>query len=477
MFRQLTIRLSNLYLDLVNPRYEEQKSQNEALNTIASEQKDKLLVLLRDIIDHGLNPSDLPIVMPDAQRSNGYIVLEGNRRIAALKLLRNPEILTNPSLKKRYVKLSESFKSKVSTNISCLVVESREEANLWIERKHEGEMNGAGTVRWDNLQKDRFLANKTGKTSKAVQLIDFMKVAASDDSLFLERLQKTSATNLDRFLSTPEVRSELGLEFDKGEYSSRYPAAEILKGLKAVIRILSDKDFTVSAIYHKEDRLRLLHTISVTEFPDKQARLATPWSLKAYQKGNNQTAGNPQQETSETQAAQLSTNNVSLPEVVNAPMRPTTRNLFFPEELTLTIHNERCNRIFGELKQMSHNSLPNACAVMMRVFIELSVDCYMETFSLLKDGVLSAAKDSRDLKQKANVVILHMTQTKRLDDAKAKGIRTAVNKDQSIFSIDTMNAYVHNGDFNPIPETLMLSWDNIEPFVIALWKAINDRNQ
>ena len=113
---------------------------------------------------------------------------------------------------------------------------------------------------------------------------------------------------------------------------------------------------------------------------------------------------------------------------------------------------------------------------MLRVFTELSVDSYLEVFHLLKNGALSAAKDSRDLRQKTNEVIHHLKQTKQLDDAKAKGIKSELNKDHSIFSIDTMNAYVHNGDFNPIPETLMLSWDNIQPFIIALWKAINQHN-
>ena len=71
MSRRLTLSLSNLYLDLQNPRYEEQQSQNEALNTIAGEQKGKLIVLLKDILENGLNPSDIPIVMPDPTRGSG----------------------------------------------------------------------------------------------------------------------------------------------------------------------------------------------------------------------------------------------------------------------------------------------------------------------------------------------------------------------------------------------------------------------
>lgn len=196
MSRKLTLKLSNLYLDLQNPRYEEQKSQNDALNTIACEQKGKLLVLLKDILENGLNPSDIPIVMPDPTRGNGYVVLEGNRRIAALKLFGKPSILTNASMRQKYNKLHDDFKSKAIKNIECLIVNSREEANLWIERKHEGEMNGAGTVRWDNVQKSRFLANKTGKDSRAVQLIDFMKAATEGDNEFAEELQQVSATFL-----------------------------------------------------------------------------------------------------------------------------------------------------------------------------------------------------------------------------------------------------------------------------------------
>lgn len=111
----------------------------------------------------------------------------------------------------------------------------------------------------------------------------------------------------------------------------------------------------------------------------------------------------------------------------------------------------------------------------MRVFLELSVDKYMEAFNLLKNDALTGARDPRNLKQKTNEVIHHMNQTKRADDAICKGMKTVVNKDNSSFSIDTMNAFVHNGDFNPIPENLMLSWDNVQPFVIALWKAISEK--
>ena len=473
MSRKLTLKLSNLYLDLQNPRYEEQRSQNEALNTIASEQKEKLLVLLRDIIARGLNLSDIPIVMPDKEKVNGYIVLEGNRRIAALKLFKKPSILTSNSLRQKYANLHEKHKDFALKSIECLVVDTREEANIWIERKHEGEMNGAGTVKWNSEQSARFRASKTGKDTRAVQLIDFMKAATEGDAKFTEQLRKVKATNLERLISTPEVCSDLGLLYNHGEFTSKYECEEVLKGLKAIVKRLSQDDFNVSQIYHKDDRLSFMGSIPPEELPDTSRRATDTWLLKDYrsQSGVQGKSGVKEDDTA-TGAADDNTAGT------DNDLRPTKRWHFVPDGLKLTIPNERSNRILSELKQLSHVAMPNACAVMMRVFLELSVDCYLEEFHLLKNGAVSASKDPRDLKQKTNEVINQMIQQKiYLDQAKAKGIRTEINNDKSVFSIDTLNAYVHNLTFNPIPETLMLSWDNIEPFIVAVWKAINDNRK
>lgn len=470
MSRKLNIKLSNLYLDLHNPRYEEQRSQNEALNTIAEEQKEKLLVLLRDIVARGLNLSDIPIVMPDKEKVNGYIVLEGNRRIAALKLFKKPSILTSNSLRQKYAKLHEKHKDFALKSIECLVVDTREEANIWIERKHEGEMNGAGTVKWNSEQSARFRASKTGKDTRAVQLIDFMKAATEGDAEFAEQLRKVKATNLERLISTPEVCSDLGLLYNHGEFTSKYECEEVLKGLKAIVKRLSQDDFNVSQIYHKDDRLSFMGSIPPEELPDTSRRATDTWLLKDY-RSQSGVQGKSGVKEDDTATGAVDDNTAG----TDNDQRPTRRWHFVPDGLKLAIPNERSNRILSELKQLSHVAMPNACAVMMRVFLELSVDCYLEEFHLLKNGAVSASKDPRDLKQKTNEVINQMIQQKiYLDQAKAKGIRTEINNDKSVFSIDTLNAYVHNLTFNPIPETLMLSWDNIEPFIVAVWKAIND---
>lgn len=472
MSRKLTLKLSNLYLDLKNPRYEEQRSQNEALNTIASDQKEKLLFLLRDIIKNGLNPSDIPIVMPDKDRVNGYIVLEGNRRIAALKLFKKPAILKSTVMRQKYSKLNEKHKDDIVKSIECLVVDTRDAANLWIERKHEGEMNGAGTVKWNSEQSSRFRANNNGKDTRVLQLIDFMKAAMADDYEFAEQLSNTKVTNLERLLSTPAVCTELGLDYDHGEYSSTYEWSEVMKGLRAVVRRLSDNHFSVNDIYHKKDRVDFIKAIPREELPDKTRTVTVPWKLKDFNAENKPAQVDNAEGKDIEDSKQEDTQKKA--ETQAQQERPTSRDTFLPEDFILAIPNDRVNRIYSELKLLSHNTMTNTCAVMLRVFLELSADCYLETFGLLKEGVLSGSRNG-DLKSKINLVIKHLCDKKYLDDAKAKGIRDELNANQGTYSVDTLNAYVHNLDFNPKPENLMIAWDNIKPFVMAMWKAISEK--
>ena len=465
----MRINTSNLSLDLQNPRFEPQKSQSEALNTMANDQKDKLIALLRDIISNGLNPSDIPIVIPDTKRGKGYIVLEGNRRVAALKLFKKPDILIDKKLRAKYKKLHDKYSDVKIKEIECLVVETREEADLWIVRKHEGEMDGIGTIRWNTVQKSRYLSHKSGKESIILQLIDFMRLIAENDTEFQSQLQVTKATNIERLMGTPDVRARLGIDYNNGIYSSWILPEESLKGLKAIIKRLSQSDFNVKTIYHKEDRLNFINGIPADELPDLSKKSDSSWILKDYTPNNHITQKNTPAPEQDSNSDDNQKDNEE-----KSPSKPTTRNKFIPDDFSLTITNDRINRLFSELKLLSHNIHPNVCAVLLRVFIELSVDNFLEDFNLLKNGAVTGAKDTRDLQQKINSVIQKMKELNYMDEAMAKGIKSQFNQSCSLIGIDTLNAYVHNNLFNPIPHSIMLSWDNVQPFVEALWKAIVD---
>ena len=90
----LRIKVANLLLNPTNYRFSPQTNQREAIEVMLKDQGEKLYKLAEDIVENGLNPSEDLMVTPieDGNATQKlYKVLEGNRRITALKLLSIPE--------------------------------------------------------------------------------------------------------------------------------------------------------------------------------------------------------------------------------------------------------------------------------------------------------------------------------------------------------------------------------------------------
>ena len=173
-----TIKLTSLFVNTENYRFEPLSSQKEAIDKMVEDQGDKLYSLVDDIVTNGLSPVDLIIVTPNEDNSK-YIVLEGNRRITSLKLLNNPTLVDDKyvSLRKKFQKLQKENPNAISElkNITCAVFETPTEADIWIKRKHSGELNGIGTVTWNAQQKQRFEEKTEGKSSIPLQIITLLK--------------------------------------------------------------------------------------------------------------------------------------------------------------------------------------------------------------------------------------------------------------------------------------------------------------
>ena len=82
-----TIKLTSLFVNTENYRFEPLSSQKEAIDKMVEDQGDKLYSLVDDIVTNGLSPVDLIIVTPNEDNSK-YIVLEGNRRNNIVKIIK-----------------------------------------------------------------------------------------------------------------------------------------------------------------------------------------------------------------------------------------------------------------------------------------------------------------------------------------------------------------------------------------------------
>ena len=85
---------------------------------------------------------------------------------------------------------------------------------------------------------------------------------------------------------------------------------------------------------------------------------------------------------------------------------------------------------------------------------------------------MAGLNESSKLSRKLQDVAKDLEDKGHLSKNKLKGAYTASTMKDSIFSINTFNAYVHNKDFHPEPESLKKNWDNLEIFFIKIWELI-----
>ena len=455
-----TIKLTSLFVNTENYRFEPLSSQKEAIDKMVEDQGDKLYSLVDDIVTNGLSPVDLIIVTPN-EDNNKYIVLEGNRRITSLKLLNNPTLIDDKyiSLRKKFQKLQKENPNAISElkNIACAVFENPTEADIWIKRKHSGELNGIGTVTWNAQQKQRFEEKTEGKSSIPLQIITLLKSQDNVSDTIKDSLSKLNITNLQRLMSDPYVREHLGLGINNGTLVSKVEVSEVVKGLIKVVTDILNPEFKVSEIYNREKRKQYIDNFDTNQKPDLSNEASEQWSVQDIVDNKGQVLINSERREIKKANNQKARNRAGL----------------VHKTLILHINNPKINKIFEELKHIQVKTCPNASSVLLRVFLELSVDAYLERYDLVKNNAITACSSKEDLNGKVCKVLNHMTQLGTMSNDLSKGIRSEINDKNSVLSIESLNAYVHNEFFYPKADNLIIGWDNIESFFIQLWESIN----
>jgi hypothetical protein len=110
------VPLADLLLDPENPRLDIQEGHREAVRAHFVNDASKMIALLEDINDKSmLNPLEKVGASPSSEHPGRYIVKEGNRRVASLIALHNPDIvrdLLGKNDQKRLAKVAAEFQAK-----------------------------------------------------------------------------------------------------------------------------------------------------------------------------------------------------------------------------------------------------------------------------------------------------------------------------------------------------------------------------
>jgi hypothetical protein len=378
-------------------------------------------------------------------------VIEGNRRVLALKALDTPSLVSaayTPAQNKRLMGLADKYAAKPIESITCTMFDNEEEARHWIELRHTGQNLGRGLVEWAPSEQDRFKARHPGHTrSTANQVVDFVR---KHGTLSPEAMNSTQpvTTNIERLLTTPEARRGLGVDVVNGEVVALHPTEEVAKALSRVVEDLRTKKVTVPDLYTADHRKSYVATLPKAVLPKKASMLATPARLDDLTAGSAPRPVKPR------------------PTRRRRPT-PPPRTTVVPRDSNLSVTVPRINQIYTELSTLPAEQYPNSCSVLLRVFIELSVDHHLSNKNVMSDSDIA----KYDLAKRLRAVADALHKGGKINAKLKAAVERVGNSGPSVLApnMRAFNQYVHNEYVFPRPPELYAAWDELYPMLEKVW--------
>lgn len=443
----IQLKIEQLVLDNDNPRITHSDGQQQALQKVIKDQKAKLVRLAESIVEHGLSPIERFMVLEVSLKPQRYIALEGNRRVTALKLLTNPAAMTGldmpQGMQKSIERLASIFdKSKVEP-IGAYEVGSREEGRYWIELRHNGEDQGRGVVGWKPIVAARFR-----KKEPAIQAFDMVMEHGGFSEDEAEDIRSGfSLTTLRRLMESKDVRAELGLSVKHGQLRTCLPGGELIKPLKKIVLDISKKEADSRRFNKTAPMLAYVRGFKKADRPDSSKKVAER-PIEGIQK------------TEFKRAAKR-------PERRRQPKQE--RKHVVPKNCPINVTDNRIGEIYQELQTLKLDEARNAIAVLLRVFLEMSVDHFLENNGgTLKFTPRGGRELYKQLDKKLTEVVDMLVSMGVPRNHFATVIRS-LSVGHSPMNIDLFHMYVHERVATPSPQELTAGWNNAQPLFEKIW--------
>jgi hypothetical protein len=367
-----TLSIEHLKLDINNPRFSYQSSINMNQTQIVKFLIDKFDVfeLAKDIAFNGYLIGEEPIV---CKERDNYIVLEGNRRMAACKILLDPE---------KYLSKQRASTLKhgrfMFEKMECHIAASRKDANNLIYRRH----NGIPIKKWSKISQDAYLHNLISieqvniedihtdlgvipsEIRKALRRYNVhqyaIKLFKHEPNELAEIAQENfPITTLERFYDHSEGAKFLGISFS--------PNGKIK-------RILPPQEFNVRFMYIIRDILSdKLNSRSFNGPDEQQEYLNTLYNIFNIHVSRLLEAEFANQEDAHTNTPEKE----HLPPKESKPPHTSTpsNKLFGDVEWATGIY--RIDLLFQSLQRINHKKNLDVIALSLRCYLDMIIHQYL----------------------------------------------------------------------------------------------------
>lgn len=465
-----TIKVGSLLLDAKNTRIPpDRRSENQRALLHELVEHEDVRGLAASIAKLSLFPNERLVVMPTGRR---FVVLEGNRRLAAIRLLLNPELAETSTQVRSFRALSATASLSELASVDVAVVPDRLVAAPIIAALHTREAKR----RWSSVQQARFYRELVDEGLSAAEVADQVGQSLGHVNGYLrtERLYslalllqyppnirgkisdpKFPLTTLERFLESKTGRAFLGIDLDEehGFRGKVHPDR-----FKAVLRRVATDVVTRTALTREvndEDGFRLY----VAEADAKVEKTKRRGSFIPVELLGGSTA---QPDPEKTQPP--------------GPRRPprVSRSVV-PTGFTCPSKHDRVRAIFAELKRMDIQQQRNSIGVMLRVLIDIALWSYLKDEK--HDGAVRDHYDPTRKRRKSNPdwtpplrdLISYCVEKRAFRGMTADGyksVRTLASRDADyLVTIQTFNEFTHNPYVTPTEGDLRALWQRAEPML------------
>lgn len=447
---EIKLKIEHLVLDTDNPRITHAEGQQQALQKVVKDQRTKLIRLAESIVEHGLSPIEKLMVLEVSEKPKRYIALEGNRRVAALRLLANPAAMTGlempDGMQRAFERLSSVFDQSKVQPIDGYEVASREEGRYWIELRHNGEDEGRGVVDWKPIVAARFREKEP-----AIQALDLVMEHGGFTEDEAEAVRtKFSLTTLRRLMESKDVRALLGLTVKDKQLHSELPGSELIKPLKKIVTDIANKKVESRSFNKTEQMVAYVRGFGKGEKPDFSKKVA-----------ERPIEGIPKTEFAKAKKAGKR----------RGPTGPSERKQVVPKNCPINVTDNRIDEIYQELKTLKMAEARNAIAVLLRVFLELSVDHFLEkNGGSLKFKPKDGGREQPKKLDKKLAEVVDMLVSIGVPRDHFKEIIRSQSVQHSPMNVDLLNSYVHNRFTTPSPAELTAAWNAAQPLFEKIWQ-------
>lgn len=450
-----------LLIDHQNPRFSHNKehlSQNELINEMIN--KYKIYDLAKSIANDGYFPDKNLVIVKEKGKS---FVIEGNRRLSALKCLLNPDIISEKN-KEKFIKLGAQIEKSFINKVSVIIAPSREAANPIVFKEHTGNT----AMPWSRIMQAEFYMRQINNGVSIEDLEQEYHRSRSEINKFLklhymynvaksltydkpeiqqkvEDKQKFPASVLERIYDSSTMKDFLGISFDgKGNLKGRKNKESFEKAYKKIITDIVEEIVDTRTL-NKEDDVKI-YAKSIDKFkPKKSGQFA--YSDFIISKEDAEVDGSPSKKP-----------------------RKTTRQAagIIPTGLPFSLKSSsNLQKHFTELRKLPVKVYPNSSAAMLRIFLDKSLRMYLK-----KSGVKKIEKKEKRVNKNIKLadatlgeIIDYLTSRKVniIDDSNVKkSLKKFKNSRDSSISLSALNSIAHNEEFSLTETEVRHIWPNLE---------------